>query len=120
MRKAKCCSGNSTETVWGHNFISDLAPLLCNHFIWKMKRLDQLVFKAYSPTHADYAEVCIIQLLQEGLVPNQQMEEDVTDIPHEKGEKLRDTGHYFPNFLYPKCIVVSGTAIKIKNMINSS
>ena len=48
------------------------------------------------------------------------MEEDVTDIPPEKWEKLRDTGHYFPNFLYPKCIVVSGTAIKIKNMIKSS
>ena len=28
--------------------------------------------------------------------------------------------YYFPNFLYPKCIVVSGTAIKIKNMIKSS
>lgn len=28
--------------------------------------------------------------------------------------------YYFPNFLYPKCIVVSGTAIKIKKMIKSS
>ena len=28
--------------------------------------------------------------------------------------------YYFPNFLSPKCIVVSGTAIKVKNMIKSS
>ena len=32
---------------------------------------------------------------------------------------LWEAGYYFPNFLYPKCIVVNGTAIKIKDMIKS-
>ena len=79
MSKATCYNGNNTETVRSHGFISGLAPQFCNHFICKMRGLDSLIFKAYSPPYTDFAEVCGIQFFQEGLVPNQKTQEDVTD-----------------------------------------